>query len=227
MQDSKVLLDQARQQVASSQLTQIPAGQKAFNEKNEKSEAEKAASIDAINQIFAEFELVYHNQFNKAFSTVEKLQYAKTLWFRNLSDYSAEQIVNAAHKAIKSSEYLPTVRGLLKHAEDDYASYGLLDPRSAYVEACNKGSPKANALWSHPVAYYAGVASDWFFLANNIESKAFPVYKSHYDKLCQRLRHGETFDSPAPKSIEQQPASELSHEEQVENIKNLRATLKL
>jgi len=74
-------------------------------------------AINAINQMFAEFELVYHNQYQKAFSTKEKEDWAKKLWFSNLKDFTAEEILNAAHKAIKTSSFLPTVHDVLKHCE--------------------------------------------------------------------------------------------------------------
>ncbi len=72
---------------------------------------------DAINQMFAEFELVYHNQYHKAFSSKEKEEWAKRLWYSNLKDFPAQQILAAAHKAIKESDFLPSVHGVLKYCE--------------------------------------------------------------------------------------------------------------
>lgn len=220
MQDSKTLLDKAQQQLASSQPTQTEAGQTA-------SSSDKAAGIDAINQVFAEFGLVYHNQFTKAFPTVEKLQYAKQLWYSNLKEYSAQQILDAAHLAIKNSEFLPTVRGLLKYCENEYRLYGLVEPRTAYIEACNAPSPKANVRWSHPAVYYAGLASNWFFLANNIESIAFPVFAGHYEKYCNQVRQGTELTAPETKAIENHSNIHLSQEEQLDKIHTLRKQLKL
>lgn len=73
--------------------------------------------INAINQMFAEFELVYHNQYHKAFASKEKEDWAKKLWYSNLKEFSAQQIIDAAHRAIKESEYLPTVHGVIKYLE--------------------------------------------------------------------------------------------------------------
>lgn len=74
-------------------------------------------NVNAINQMFAEFELVYHNQYHKAFNSKEKEDWAKKLWYSNLKEYSAQQILDAAHRAIKESDYLPTVHGVLKYCE--------------------------------------------------------------------------------------------------------------
>ena len=189
--------------------------------------ADTEANIDAINQVFAEFELVYHNQYTKAFPTLEKLQYAKQLWFSNLSDYSPEQILNAAHRVIKESEYLPTIRGLLKYCEDELSLFGLPDARSAYVEACKAPSPKQNYNWSHPAVFHAGVASDWFFLANNIESKAFPVFERNYQIICDRVRKGEQLDAPVAIALPEKLTPQLSQEEQQAKIQQLRSEIKI
>jgi hypothetical protein len=53
----------------------------------------KSAMAAAIDQMFAEFELVYHNQFQKAFPNAEKLTYARRLWFSHLKDYKPEQLL--------------------------------------------------------------------------------------------------------------------------------------
>lgn len=73
------------------------------------------AVVSAISQMFAEFELVYHNQYHKAFNSKEKEDWAKKLWYSNLKEFSAQQILDAAHRAIKESDYLPTVHGVLKY----------------------------------------------------------------------------------------------------------------
>jgi hypothetical protein len=137
MHDSKKLLDQAKRQLASSTNTPTEAGPTAS-----KPLPDKSAVIDAINRMFAEFELVYHNQYNKAFANAEKLSYAKKLWFSNLCHIPPEQITAACHRAIRESEFLPTIKGILKYCEPDDQALGLPDPHSAYVEACRAPSTK-------------------------------------------------------------------------------------
>lgn len=189
---------------------------------------DKHAVIDAVNRIFAEFELVYHNQYVKAFPTVEKLQYAKKLWLSNLAHLPAEQIIAAAHRAIKESEYLPTIRGLLKYCENELDLYGLPDARAAYVEACMAPAPQDQAQWSHPAVYFAGKASDWFFLANNAEKIAFPVFERNYQLLCQRVRQGEQLHLPVTQALpERVEAEPLSAEQQQAHLARLRNTLHL
>ena len=65
--------------------------------------------VDAINQVFAEFEFAYHNQFHKAFAESESLVIAKKYWLRRLERNSQRQIVAAAKKEIQSQEYKPSI----------------------------------------------------------------------------------------------------------------------
>lgn len=220
MHNSKTLLGKAQQQVASSKSTQTEAGQN--------KSGNKEAAIDAINQVFAEFELVYHNQFTKAFPNREKLQYAKKLWLSHLQHLRPEQIVAAAHRAIRESEYLPTIRGLLKYCNDELEMYGLPDARNAYVEACMAQPPQDKAQWSHPAVYFAGKASDWFFLANTPERQAFPVFERNYQLLCQRVREGEELHLPVAAALpEKVPTKPLSDEEQQAQMEALRKSVNI
>ena len=139
---------------------------------------------------------------------------AKRLWLSHLSDFTAEQILAAARQATHESEYLPTVRGVLKYLED-FRNLGLPDARDAYREACLAPAPKAEQAWSHPAVYWAGVASDWFFIASNSERIAWPVFEKHYRALCERVAQGEQLQLPAlpalPEHIHQPMTPEQRH----------------
>ena len=87
-------------------------------------------AMDAIDQMFAEFQLVYNNQFHKAFPTTDKLDYAKRLWYSFLKEHAAGQILDAAHHAIQESEFLPTVHGVLKYIEKPPILFSSLPPLS-------------------------------------------------------------------------------------------------
>ncbi len=184
----------------------------------------KNAVMDAIDQTFAEFELVYHNQYHKAFPSEEKLIYAKRIWYNNLNHLNAEQILSAAHQAIRHSEFLPTIKGLLKYVDGTYA---LPDAHDAYVEACQKSSPKVEQRWSHPAVYLAGCASDWFFLASNAEAKAFPVFKRHYERLCERVASGEQLSIPSHKALPEEISTPLSNTERKQRLQQLRRELNI
>lgn len=203
--------------MASSKNTPTKAGQTA---------SDREPLIDAINQMFAEFELVYHNQFQKAFSDKEKLLLAKRLWLSHLSGFTAEQILAAARKATHDSEYLPTVRGVLKYLED-YRTLGLPDARDAYREACLAPSPKVQYAWSHPAVYWAGVSSDWFFLASRSEREALPVFEKHYRALCERVAQGETLPLPDVPALPEQVHQPMTPEQRHAAMEALRKAVDL
>jgi len=179
--------------------------------------------IDAINQMFAEFQLIYNNQYHKAFPTTDKLEYAKRLWLSYLKSYSAQQILDAAHSAIKESEFLPTLRGVLKYIEASaLMTCGLPDARQAYLEACNATHPKVEHRWSHPAVYHAGQECGWLFLESSAEKQTFPVFQQHYKKLCERVQAGESFTVAKLPALPAEPASPMSKQARRKALEKLR-----
>ena len=185
----------------------------------------KSAMAAAIDQMFAEFELVYHNQFQKAFPNAEKLTYARRLWFSHLKDYKPEQLLAAVRRVTQESEYLPTVHGVLKYLGAN--ALGLPDARDAYREACLAPSPKLEQRWSHPAVYLAGAASDWFFLNSQTEKTAFPVFEKHYRELCERVARGETLRMPTVPALPEQIHQPMTAEQRHAAMEALRQSVKL
>ena len=178
--------------------------------------------MDAIDRIFAEFELVFHNQYNKAFPTPEKLMYAKKLWFDYLRQYQPEVLLAAAHRAVEESEFLPSIATLLKHCGGSQGLQGLPDTYSAYREACNAPNPKQACSWTHPVVYHAGKAADWFFLATQPERIALPVFTRIYQDLCERVAKGEKLPMPEPKKLPGPEPRYLDRESNLQRMRQLR-----
>lgn len=175
------------------------------------SDAPRPELVDAINQLFAEFALVYHNQYQKAFPDREKLMYAKRLWLSHLLHYSPQQILAAGRQVVRESEFLPTVRGLLKHLEAQ--TLGLPEVREAYVEACMKPSPKLAQRWSHPAVYLAAQATGWHLLASETERAALPVFERHYRQFSERAARGEKLVLPKLPALPEEVHHPLSADE--------------
>ena len=110
--------------------------------------------IDAINQVFAEFELAYHNQYHKAYADQDRLVLAKKYWLQCLSDFHPMQLVAAARRLVKSQDYLPTISAMIRMCEQTSDLFGLPSERDAYTEACRAPAPKALHKWSHPAVYF-------------------------------------------------------------------------
>ncbi|WP_413663425.1 replication protein P [Microbulbifer sp. CNSA002] len=177
----------------------------------------------AINEVFALFKLNYHNQFSAAFPDTETLHHAKRLWLEALLAFAPQDIMQGAKRAILQSEYLPTVHKMLQLCAA--GENGLPEARAAYREACNAPSPKTNYNWSHLAIYHAGRESNWFFLANNPESIAYPVFAEHYRKICERVLGGEKLTVPEQLKLEENPGSPLSKEENSKRLSEMRAKL--
>ncbi|MGI9288851.1 MAG: replication protein P [Pseudomonadales bacterium] len=182
-----------------------------------------ADQMDAINRVFVELELAYHNQFHKAFSREDNVTLAKQLWLDTLRLYTPEVLIRAGRAAIAASEYLPSLHNIQKHCLEQMQVLGIPDANSAFREACNAPSPKRNFAWSHPLVYHAGLASDWFFLANNPENKTFPIFFQHYQHFCQRVLNGEEFQVEAqPALADEVQGPKLSKEERLKKLRELR-----
>ena len=186
----------------------------------------KTAYIDAINQVFALFQLNFHNQYFKAFSNEKDLNYIKKLWLESLQRFEPAVILQATKKIIETKEFLPTLRTMIEACEK-ISHQELPDVHTAYLEACQAPSPKASAKWSHLAVYYAGKASDWYFLQNNTEQVAFPVFKEKYLEICHRVNLGEKLQTPSQEALPADIHTPLKPEENLQKLTSLKKALDL
>lgn len=227
MKDSKQLLNQVEQEIARSQKTSTTAAGPSEQPARPADRAPVPELIDAINQVFALFRINYHNQYHSAFGDITTLNQAKRLWVESLQRFNPETILRGAKIAIEQSEYLPTLHKMIGFCQGSYELHGLPNVHDAYVEACRAPSPKAAHSWSHPAVYYAGRASDWYFLSTNAERVAFPIFRDHYLGLCDRVVRGETLPPPEVKRLPETAATPLSKDENRERLAALRDELGL
>lgn len=183
--------------------------------------------VDAINQLFAEFEIAYHNQYYKAYSNDERLVLAKKYWLSCLAGYAPAQIVAAARYVVKSHDFLPTISVVVRACEDGASVFGLPSAREAYIEACRAPSPKSGAKWSHEAVYFAGKSTGWFFLASEPEDKVYPLFQYYYHALCQRVMRGEALATPQPPALSEHISKPLSAQENQARMKKMREDLGL
>jgi hypothetical protein len=229
MQDSQSLIQQVAQEIAASATTSATAAGPANRTENPRNNQREVTGdhIDALNEVFALFRINYHNQYYKAYSDTQVLNQIKKLWLESLACFAPETIRRGAKKVIEESEYLPTLNRMLRACQGDPEKFGLLDAHRAYVEACRAPSPKAAYAWSHPAIYHAGVASDWFFIANNNEKTAFPIFERHYLKFCERVMNGEQLPAPQIHALPETIETPLSKEENLARMEALRKQLDL
>lgn len=187
----------------------------------------KLDRVDAINQIFAEFEFAYHNQFHKAFGDAESLMIAKKYWLGSLEQYSPLQIVHAAKQVIRTQDYLPSIAALVRACDQGLDLFGLPSPRQAYIEACGASSPKRDFPWSHEAVYLAGQAAGWFVLANEAEARALPLFEYHYQLLCRRVINGERLEAIVATPLPDKISRPLSKNEAKARLAKMKAELGL
>jgi len=178
--------------------------------------------VDAINQVFSEFAFAYHNQFHKAFPDQASVAIGKEYWLSCLAEFSPVQITRAARQLVKNSEFLPNVAAMVQACRNGRELFGLPTPREAYLEACRAPSPKAAQQWSHPAVYHAGRASDWYVLASEPESVAYPIFEYNYRQICQRVMQGERLDIRPPPALTSGSGPKLSARERKERMRRLR-----
>lgn len=191
----------------------------------EKSREIQRDHVDVINQLFAELELAYHNQYHKAYAQEGSVNVAKKYWLECLCVFPPEIMLKAVRNVVKTREYLPTVAAMVEACEEVLGEQGLPTAHDAYVEACCAPHPKAEQHWSHPAVYLAGKETGWFELANQIESRVFPQFEKHYRKMVRRVLAGEDLVIDIPKALPEKGSRKLSAEENKERMAALRKQL--
>jgi len=231
MKDSNQLLNQVAQEIAQSQSSSKtaagPSKGDAHQRRQQDQKAPSADFIDTINQVFELFRINYHNQYFAAFGDIQTLNQAKRLWLETLQRFDPKVILQGAKLAIEESDYLPTLHKMIGFCQGSPQQHGLPDVHSAYIEACRAPSPKTEYQWSHAAVYHAGRNSDWFFLANNSERIAFPIFKDHYLALCQRVINGDKLDAPEIKRLPESIEKPLTKEENIDRLASLRKEMGL
>lgn len=178
--------------------------------------------IDAINQVFAELALAYHNQFHKAYAEDGALALAKKYWLSVLGEFAPELILRAVRQVVRRSEYLPTLAAIVQACENAHDLFGLPTPQAAYVEACCAPEPKAQQRWSHPAVYLAAQHTGWHALASETQAQVFPLFEYNYRELCQRVMRGEQLQLPIQRALPEAVVAPLSPEENLARLAALR-----
>ena len=196
-------------------------------EKNPVGDHEPDAQHKAVDEMFAKFQLAYHNQFLKAFANKALLNRAKMYWHENLECFSPNQIKQATVELTKNSQFMPTLADMVNACRKDIALFGLPPVRRAYEEACLAPAPKAAYDWSHEAVFLAGSAAGWSLLASEPESVSFPQFEYHYLDLCRQVVEGAELKIERPTPLPEQTRTELGHAELRKRLRKMRKELGL
>lgn len=182
---------------------------------------------DAINKVFADFEIAYHNQFYKAFPDDGAKFRAKKFWLNKLRRFTPAQIIRASEELTSTQKFLPTLADMVETCRRDIALFGLPPVRRAYEEACLAPAPKADYDWSHEAVYLAGSAAGWSLLASEPESVSYPQFEYYYLDLCRQVVEGAELKIERPTPLPEQTRTELSAAELRKRLRKMRKELGL
>ncbi len=174
---------------------------------------------DAVNLMFAEFQLAWPNQYNKAFEDEAVLTLARRRWMEWLGDFSPEVIVQAAKRVAETAKYLPCPAEMREACE---SLLGLPPAREAFREACERDFPKHEQPWSHPAVYFAGRATGWSDLESGPDRSTFPRFEHHYAVMRRRAANGEPLSVPVPEALPEKKEKTLSRREVLARLAKLR-----
>lgn len=183
--------------------------------------------ISAVNGVFEVLAVGYGNQYHAAYPNAEQSNLAKRLWAKHLGQYPAHLVMKVADDIIGKETYLPSIAKFKEYCDHAYDAFGLPNVDSAYIEACRAPQPKKAYQWSHPAVYFAGLATDWFFLSSEPKAMVFPVFKRNYEMLCERVIKGESLEVPIEKALPEEITTPLSKEDNQKHLQALRNQLKL
>ncbi len=89
--------------------------------------------------------------------------------------------------------------------------------RAAFTNAKERPSSKEKQRYLHPIVYYAGSNTGWGLLKESMDSETYPLFKAHYESLCERVRSGEHFCMPHESPVTSPEQKHLN----CENLKNM------
>lgn len=159
--------------------------------------------------LFARFKAIYTHKFASAYSTSDEVKLAKREWAVALKGFQEPLLAYAVERTKEVYAWPPTISEFLKLINTAYKAYGLLDPRSAYYEACECRTDPLTYKWTHPAVYFAGTQTGWYKLKTEEERVSWPLFEANYIKIIDRVIAGERLVIPKVMMIEDKKAQDI------------------
>ena len=180
------------------------------------SKAETAGVEDVIDEIFAQFDVLYPSAFQRAFAEPAKLKAVKRLWLRHLRDQPPKRLMRALHKLVRDSRYLPTLHEMLERCRDECK---LPSPRLAWRMA-REAAPYGP--WEHAAIYHAARATGMETLMEQ-GGAGYEIFSRNYQIIQRRVMAGEKFEMPSPGLP---PPPSLDPKQALEQVRGILDSLK-
>ncbi|MCZ2723232.1 replication protein P [Marinomonas sp. 15G1-11] len=155
-----------------------------------------------VNMLFARFKAIYTHKFASAYSTPDEVKLAKREWSIAIRGFQEPLLAYAVERAKETYAWPPTISEFLNLINTAYKVYGLVNPRSAYMEACRCRMNPLEFRWSHPAIYFAGSKVGWYFLRTEEERKTWPEFDKAYLEQVQKVIEGKQLTIPKVQQIE-------------------------
>ncbi|TYL49402.1 hypothetical protein FXV75_05220 [Marinomonas sp. IMCC 4694] len=152
--------------------------------------------------LFARFKAIYTHKFASAYSTTDEVKLAKREWAVALKGFQEPLLAYAVERTKEVHAWPPTISEFLKLISTAYKAYGLVDPRSAYLEVCACRTDPLKHRWSHPAVFFAGSAAGWYKIKSEEERVSWPLFEASYLKVVDRVIAGERLCIPKVIMIE-------------------------
>ncbi|WP_245659049.1 replication protein P [Marinomonas spartinae] len=176
-------------------------GEQASYQSQQQDEAQQQTRV-LVNMLFARFKAIYTHKFASAYSTPDEVKLAKREWAVALKGFQEPLLAYAVERTKEVYAWPPTISEFLKLIHTAYKAYGLLDPRTAYYEACQCRSDPLQYKWTHPAVYFAGAQTGWYKLKTEEERISWPLFEANYLKIVDRVISGERLSIPKVFMIE-------------------------
>ncbi|MFW1677910.1 replication protein P [Pontibacter sp. JAM-7] len=179
-----------------------------------KSEKSASATLSVeikslVNMIFARFMAIYGHKFKSCFETQDEIRIAKREWAMSLQGYSEAELVAAVDQCKLQYAWMPTIAEFVGVLRDLTGDCGLPPVLQAYQEAGRFADAPSSHRWSHPAVYHAGKLTGWFRLRTEPDIRIMPDFRYQYDRICQRVRAGESLDIPRVEGLPDQQDQSL------------------
>lgn len=151
--------------------------------------------------IFARFMAIYGHKFKSCFETENEIRLAKREWALSVDGYRESILVAAVNRCKETLAWMPTVSEFLAILRELQGDFGLPNALAAYQEACYKAADPTAHTWTHSAVYLAGREVGWFRLRGEESTQVQPAFTYAYEQFCQRVRRGDTLNTPPVKGI--------------------------
>ncbi|EAQ63801.1 hypothetical protein MED121_05423 [Marinomonas sp. MED121] len=168
-----------------------------------KEEAQQQTRV-LVNMLFARFKAVYTHKFASAYANPDEVKLAKREWAIAIKGFKEPLLAYAVERSKETYAWPPTIAEFLQLIAKAYSAYGLNDPRSAYLEACQCRVNPLEFSWSHPAVYHAGATTGWYSLKSDEEAKTWPAFEKNYSEVVDLIVQGQVFEVPSVPLIENQ-----------------------